>query len=48
VARGRLAARKLRDELSINEAEFLADETRVDHLQLAYIQAAEKYAKPWN
>jgi hypothetical protein len=34
--RGREAARALREETSRNEAEFLANEARIDHLQLAY------------
>jgi hypothetical protein len=32
--RGRESARALREETSRNEAEFLADEARIDHLQL--------------
>ena len=43
--RGREAARALRDETSRNEAEFIADEARIDHLQLAYRNAAQKYAE---
>jgi hypothetical protein len=43
--RGREAARALREETSRNEAEFLADEARIDHLQLAYRRAAQKYAE---
>jgi len=39
------AARALREEASHNEAEFLADEARIDHLQLAYRTAAAKYAE---
>jgi tetratricopeptide (TPR) repeat protein len=41
---GREAARASREEASRKEAEFLADEARIDHLQLAYRAAAEKYA----
>ena len=40
---GRAAARALREEASRSEAELLADEARIDHLQLAYRAAAEKY-----
>jgi tetratricopeptide (TPR) repeat protein len=43
--RGREAARALREETSRNEAEFLAGEARIDHLQLAYRNAAQKYAE---
>jgi hypothetical protein len=43
--RGREAARALREETSLSEAEFLADEARIDHLQLAYRNAAQKYAE---
>jgi tetratricopeptide (TPR) repeat protein len=43
--RGRQAARALREEMSRSEAEFLADEARIDHLQLAYRDAAQKYAE---
>jgi tetratricopeptide (TPR) repeat protein len=43
--RGREAARALREETSRNEAEFLADEARIDHLQLAYRDAPQKYAE---
>jgi hypothetical protein len=43
--RGREAARALREETSRNEAEFLSDEARIDHLQLAYRNAAQKYAQ---
>ena len=42
---GREAARASREEASRKEAEFLADEARIDHLQLAYRDAAEKYAQ---
>jgi hypothetical protein len=45
LARGRGAARKLRGNMSLNEAEFLADEARIDHLQFAYRAAAERYAE---
>jgi hypothetical protein len=45
LARGREAARALRENVSRNEAEFLADEARIDHLQLAYRAAAEKYSQ---
>jgi DNA-binding transcriptional MerR regulator len=44
LAHGREAARELRENVSRNEAEFLADEARIDHLQLDYRAAAEKYA----
>jgi tetratricopeptide (TPR) repeat protein len=44
LARGREAARELRENLNRNEGEFLADEARIDHLQLDYQAAAEKYA----
>jgi tetratricopeptide (TPR) repeat protein len=43
--RGREAARALREETSRSEAEFLADEARIDHLQLAYRNAAQKNAE---
>ena len=45
LSRGREAARELRQGASRNEAEFLADEARIDHLQLAYRAAAEKYSQ---
>jgi tetratricopeptide (TPR) repeat protein len=45
LSRGREVARTLRAEASRNEAEFLADEARIDHLQLAYRAAAAKYAE---
>jgi hypothetical protein len=45
LGRGREAARELREDVSRNEAEFLADEARIDHLQLSYRVAAEKYAQ---
>jgi len=37
--------RALREDASRNEAELLADEARIDHLQLAYRNAAAKYAE---
>jgi tetratricopeptide (TPR) repeat protein len=43
--RGREVTRALREEASRDEAEFLASEARLDHLQLAYREAAQKYAK---
>ena len=45
LGRGRSAARTLRENVSRNEAEFLADEARIDHLQLAYRSAAGRYAE---
>jgi len=42
--RGRETARALREEASRSEAELLADEARIDHLQLDYTKAAAKYA----
>jgi tetratricopeptide (TPR) repeat protein len=45
LGRGREAARALREDVSRNEAEFLADEARIDHLQLSYRAAVEKYAQ---
>ena len=42
---GRAAARALREAASRSEAELLADEARIDHLQLAYRAAAAKYAE---
>ena len=45
LARGRDAARALRENVSRNEAEFLADEAGIDHLNLAYRDAAGKYAE---
>jgi hypothetical protein len=45
LGRGRKAARALREDVSRNEAEFLADEALIDHLQLAYKAAAEKYSQ---
>jgi tetratricopeptide (TPR) repeat protein len=44
-ARGREAARTLRLDASRYEAAFLAQEARVDDLQLAYRSAAAKYAE---
>jgi tetratricopeptide (TPR) repeat protein len=41
---GRTAARVMREQSSRYEAQFLAQEARVDHLQLAYRSAAAKYA----
>ena len=45
LARGREAARGLRIDASRYEAAFLAQEARVDDLQLAYRTAAAKYAE---
>jgi len=45
LARGREAARALRIDASRYEAAFLAQEARVDDLQLAYRAAAAKYAE---
>jgi tetratricopeptide (TPR) repeat protein len=45
LVRGRESARALRESVSNTEAEFLADEARIDHLQLAYRAAAEKFAQ---
>jgi hypothetical protein len=45
LAHGREAARALRENVSRNEAEFLADEARIDHLLLNYRAAAEKFAE---
>jgi tetratricopeptide (TPR) repeat protein len=42
---GRTAARMLRAQSSRYEADFLAQEAKVDHLQLAYRPAAAKYAE---
>lgn len=42
---GRTAARTMREESSGYEANFLAQEATVDHLQLAYGAAAAKYAE---
>jgi tetratricopeptide (TPR) repeat protein len=43
--KGREAAQALREEASRNEAEFLADEARLDNLQFAYRATATKYAE---
>jgi tetratricopeptide (TPR) repeat protein len=43
--RGRPVARALREQGSRSEAQLLADEARIDHLQLAYSAAAAKYAE---
>jgi hypothetical protein len=48
LGRGRDAACELREHASRNEAEFLADEARLDHLQLAYQSASDKYAQAAN
>jgi tetratricopeptide (TPR) repeat protein len=45
LAAGRTAARSLREQSSRYEADFLAQEAKVDHLQLAYRDAAMKYAE---
>jgi hypothetical protein len=45
LARGREASRTLRIDASRYEAAFLAQEARVDDLQLAYRSAAAKYAE---
>jgi hypothetical protein len=45
LARGRQASRALRIDASRYEAAFLAQEARVDDLQLAYRAAAAKYAE---
>ena len=45
LAAGRAAARGLREQSSRYEADFLAREAAVDHLQLAYRSAAAKYAE---
>ena len=42
---GRLAARALREEIARSEAGFLADEARVDRLQLNYDAACAKFAE---
>jgi tetratricopeptide (TPR) repeat protein len=42
---GRLAARSLREEASRTEAGFLADEARLDHLQLNYDAACAKFTE---
>jgi hypothetical protein len=43
LAEGRARARKLREQSARYEANFLAWEAEIDHLQLAYRSAAEKY-----
>lgn len=43
IARGRQAAREIREDTSEREAEFLVDEARIDLLQLDYQGAATKY-----
>src|SRR5262249_11037012 len=45
LAAGRTTARTLREQSSRYEADFLAQEAKVDHLQLAYRNAAAKYAE---
>ena len=45
LASGRKAAHALREQAPEYEAEFLAQEARVDHLQLAYRSAAAKFAE---
>jgi tetratricopeptide (TPR) repeat protein len=45
LAAGRAAAKNLREQSSRYEADFLAREAAVDHLQLAYRSAAAKYAE---
>ena len=45
LARGREGSRALRIDASRYEAAFLAQEARVDDLQLAYLTAAAKYAE---
>jgi tetratricopeptide (TPR) repeat protein len=45
LASGRAVARGLRERSSRYEVDFLAQEARVDHLQLAYRLAAQKYAE---
>jgi len=45
LAEGRITARAMREQSSRYEADFLAQEARVDHLQLAYRPAAAKYAE---
>jgi tetratricopeptide (TPR) repeat protein len=42
---GRLAARALREEIARSEAGFLADEARLDRLQLNYDAACAKFAE---
>jgi len=43
LAEGRAKAHKLREQSSRYEADFLAREAQIDHLQLAYRSAAAKY-----
>src|SRR5262249_26345065 len=45
LAQARAAARNQREQSSRYEADFLAQEARIDHLQLAYRSAAAKYAE---
>ena len=45
LAAGRAAARALREQSTLHEVEFLAQEAKVDHLQLAYRDAAGKYSE---
>jgi hypothetical protein len=45
LAAGRAAARGVREQSSGYEAQFLAQEAKADHLQLAYRNAAQKYAE---
>ena len=45
LGQGRAASRTLREEASRNEAEFLVNEARIDHLQLAYRDAAQRYSE---
>jgi tetratricopeptide (TPR) repeat protein len=45
LAAGRTMARTLREQSSRYEADFLAQEAKIDHLQLAYRDAAMKYAE---
>ena len=45
LAEGRAAARAVREQSSGYEADFLAQQAKVDHLQLAYQHAAANYAE---
>jgi hypothetical protein len=45
LASGQAAAHRLREQSSQYEAQFLAQDARTDHLQLAYRSAATKYAQ---
>jgi hypothetical protein len=45
LANGRQAARSLREHSTNYEADFLAQEAKVDHLQLRYLAAADKFAE---